>query len=384
MLRPVSWFYRTVLRPVLFARDAEEIYMGVLQALGWAGRHEIVCDALHTFYAAPAMPVTLFGLSFPNPVGLAAGMDKRAAAVPAWAAMGFGFLELGTVTWQAQPGNPGPRLFRVLPDEALVHRLGFNNQGALALADALREWRALQRWPRIPVGVSLGKSKDTPLDRAPEEFARCLWALRDHADFFVVNINSLLLSAPSLLHDPALVDTVLAALQEAQQAPPAGGEAGGSGASKAGAKPLLLKIPPDLSFESIDEIVARVGPRQVAGLVATNTTTRRPESADPDVRRLYAEPGGLSGKPLRARSTEIVRHLYRQVKGRVPIIGVGGVFTAADAWEKITAGASLVEIYTGLVFEGPGSVSDIVVGLQARLEEAGLSDLTQAVGIAAK
>lgn len=372
----MSWFYRTVVRPVLFAQDAEAIHGQMLQALGWAGRHEIACDALHSFYGAPPLPVELFGLSFPNPVGLAAGMDKRAEAVPAWAAMGFGHVELGTVTWLAQPGNPSPRIFRVIPDEAVVNRMGFNNEGALALAEALKEWRQLRRWPKTPVGISLGKSKVTPLEAAAEDYAQSFRALREQADFFVVNVSSP--NTPNLrqLQDRAALELIFAALREVQDSPLA------SGLPPAAPKPILVKVAPDLTFEAIDEVLQLVEQCRIAGVVATNTTITRPQTADADVGRLYAETGGLSGKPLRARSTEVVRHIHRQTKGRVPIIGVGGVFTADDAWEKITAGASLVQVYTGLVFEGPGAVSDIVTGLQARLQQAGLKQVSEAVGVA--
>ena len=387
----MSWFYRTFIRPVLFAQDAEAIHGQMLQALGWAGRHEIVCDALESFYGAAPLPVTTLGLTFPNPIGLAAGMDKRAEAVPAWAAMGFGHVELGTVTWHPQPGNPLPRLFRVIPDEAVVNRMGFNNDGAAALGEALKHWRALKRWPQTPVGISLGKSKVTSLDQAPADYANSFRALRAHADFFAVNVSSP--NTPNLrqLQDKAALEQILAAMQAVQHEAPAEGAAGGRpetapGPDKFGngpaVKPILVKIAPDLTFEAIDEVLALVAQCQIAGIIATNTTISRPESTDADVQRLYAETGGLSGKPLRARSTEVIRHIYRQTQGKVPIIGVGGVFTADDAWDKITAGATLLQVYTGLVFEGPGAVKDIVTGLHTHLQKAGMKSLSEAVGMA--
>src|SRR5438132_3077475 len=167
----MSWWYRRLVRPVLFAQEAEEIHRRTMRALAWAGRNELACDALESFFGAPDLPIEVFGLRFPNPIGLAAGMDKQAQAVPAWAAMGFGFSELGGVTWHAQPGNPAPRMFRAVADEALINRMGFNNGGAEALAAKLDEWRAGGRWPRHPVGINLGKSKITPLEKAPEDYA---------------------------------------------------------------------------------------------------------------------------------------------------------------------------------------------------------------------
>jgi len=291
--------------------------------------------------------------------------------VPAWAALGFGFSELGGVTQHAQPGNPTPRVFRAIREEAIVNRMGFNNDGAAALAEQLKQWRALGRWPKHPVGINLGKSKVTPLDQAAEDYANSFRALRDLADFFVVNVSSP--NTPDLrqLQDKAALDEILAALQEQNGSP---------NSKVRSPKPILVKVAPDLTFEALDEILQLVGPRQIAGIVATNTTIARPEATDSTVHRVYAEAGGLSGRPLRDRSTEVIRHLYRQTLGKLPIIGVGGIFDAQDAWEKITAGASLVQVYTGLVFEGPGLARAIVNGLRQRLMEAGMPTISHAVG----
>ena len=371
----MSWFYRHCLRPALFAQDSEEIHNRTLAALGRVSRHETLCDLLAAFYHAPELPVELFGLKFPNPVGLAAGMDKHAAATPAWPSLGFGFSELGGVTWQPQPGNPAPRLFRAVRDEALINRMGFNNAGAEAMAQKLTEWRAAGRWPDHPVCINLGKSKVTPLEEAAQDYANSFRVLQPHADFFVVNVSSP--NTPNLrqLQDKTALDEILAALQEIQET----GDRSQRTEDR-GRKPILVKVAPDLSFDALDEILELVGPRQIAGIVATNTTITRPESADAESRRIYGETGGLSGRPLRARSTEVIRHLHRQTKGALPIIGVGGIFNAADAWEKITAGAALVQIYTALVYEGPGVVKEIVSGLRDRLLAAGSTELRQAVG----
>jgi dihydroorotate dehydrogenase len=394
----MSWFYRTLIRPALFAQESEEIHNRTLAVLGWASRHESVCEALAAFHTAPALPVEAFGLKFPNPVGLAAGMDKHAAAAPVWPALGFGFSELGGVTWHAQPGNPAPRMFRAVADEALINRMGFNNPGAEALAARLAKWRALGRWPAHPVGINLGKSKITPLDQAAGDYSNSLRVLWPHADFFVVNVSSP--NTPNLrqLQDKAALDEILAALQEVnEKCSVFSNQSLVSGSASRLTehrtrntprashrapfpKPLLVKVAPDLSFEALDEILELAGPRKLAGIVATNTTTARPPAIDPSLQRVYAETGGLSGRPLRCRSTEVIRHLYRQTHGRLPIIGVGGVFNAADAWEKITAGASLIQVYTGLVYEGPAMVREIVSGLQDRLCAHECSALAQAVG----
>src|SRR6267143_1016578 len=358
----MSWFYRNVVRPVLFSLDSEEIHNRTLKTLGRVSRHEVFCDTLASFYRAPEMPVELFGLQFPNPVGLAAGMDKHAAAVPVWEALGFGFVELGGVTWHPQPGNPAPRMFRAVADEALINRMGFNNPGAEAVAAKLIEWRALGRWPAHPVGINLGKSKTTPLGKAAEDYAESFRTLRPHADFFVVNVSSP--NTPNLrqLQDKAALDEIFAALQEINRQSASG--------KRESTKPILVKVAPDLSFQALDEILELVEPRQIAGIVATNTTITRPETDDPRLKHIYGEAGGRSGRPLRARSTDIIRHLYGQTKGALPIIGVGGICDADDAWGKIAAGASLVQLYTGLVYEGPSIAKEIVRGLRQHVDGA--------------
>src|SRR5437870_10101280 len=302
----MSWFYRNFIRPALFAQDSEAIHNRALKSLGWVAQRDVLLDALASFYGAPSLPVELFGLKFPNPLGLAAGMDKHAEAVPVWEALGFGFIELGGVTWHPQPGNPAPRLFRAAADAALINRMGFNNPGAEVMAARLAEWRASRRWPKHPVGINLGKSKVTPIEKAAEDYAISFRVLREHADFFVVNVSSP--NTPNLraLQDKGALDEILAALQQI---------------NATGRKPILVKVAPDLSFESLDEILELAGPRQLAGIVATNTTITRPATRDPALKRIYDESGGLSGRPLRARSTEIVRHLYRETKGSLPIIG---------------------------------------------------------------
>ena len=383
----MSWFYRHGIRPILFRQDAEDAHNGALKLLGRASRSPFAGHLIQQIYGAPELPVEVFGLNFPNPIGLAAGMDKFAAAVPVWDKLGFGFSELGGVTWHAQPGNPAPRMFRALADEAIVNRMGFNNPGAEVLAEKLSEWKKLGRWPGHPVGINLGKSKITPLEKAAEDYANSFRALRGLADFFVVNVSSP--NTPNLrqLQDKAALDEILAAIQEINIAASRQSAVGESSRMNAAlyrdaATPILVKVAPDLSFEALDEILELVAPRDIAGIVATNTTISRPQTNDPAVQKVYAETGGLSGKPLRAHSTEIIRHLHRQTKGKLPIIGVGGIFDADDAWEKITAGASLLQIYTGLVYEGPGVTKEIVAGLIQRLEIIGMKHFREAVGSA--
>lgn len=359
----MTWLYRNLLRPVLFARDPEQIHHRTLRGLAWMSRHESVCGFAASIFGGPALPQELFGLQFPNPVGLAAGMDKFAEAVPAWETLGFGFSELGAVTRHPQPGNPSPRLFRIVSEQAIINRMGFNNPGAEVFAQSLAAWRTSGRWPSHPVGINLGKSKITPLPEAPRDYADAYRVLAPHLDFFVVNVSSPNTPNLRLLQDKAALDDILGAIQAVPIR-----------------KPVLVKVAPDLSFDALDEILELVIARKLAGIIATNTTITRPETIEPRVIRSYSEAGGLSGRPLRARSTEVVAHLYNQSRGVVPVIGVGGIFTAEDAWEKITAGASLVQIYTSLVYEGPGIIKEILKGLQRKLMLHGLSSLQQAVG----
>jgi dihydroorotate dehydrogenase len=364
----MSWFYQQVIRPSLFAYDSEKIHEATLQGLSWLSGSRLGLEALSSFYEAPRLPVRLWGMEFPNPVGLAAGMDKAAAAAPAWEAMGFGHCELGGVTWHEQPGNPSPRMFRAPAEAALVNRMGFNNPGAQQLAARLKLWKENGLWPKHPVGINLGKSKATPNEMAAEDYRQSLGLLWAYADFFVVNVSSP--NTPNLreLQDREALDQVLGSVQAENQ--------------KHGTpKPVLVKIAPDLSYTAIDEVLEVAQKNRLAGIVATNTTIARPETADEFARKSYAETGGLSGAPLRARSTEIVRYIYRKTSGRLPIFGVGGIFTAEHAWEKIRAGASLVQCYTGLVYEGPSIARNIVRGLIDKLAESGLPSIGAAVGL---
>ena len=356
---PVSWLYKRFVRPNFFQHDPEETHNLVINQLAWAARRRWALGLAGCFLRGPRLPIELFGLTFPNPLGLAAGMDKGGSAIPAWAALGLGFSELGGVTRHGQPGNPQPRMFRVVEDEALINRMGFNNPGADAMAGRLRDWHDSGAWPSHPVGVNLGKSKVTPLADAPADYRYSFELLKNLADFFVVNVSSP--NTPNLrqLQDKSALAEILGALQEANDSH----------------RPILVKVAPDLGFGALDQILELVEPHNLAGLVATNTTIARPAQTG-----IYAETGGLSGRPLAKRSTEVIRHLYQQSGGRVPLIGVGGIFNANDAWEKITAGASLLQIYSGLVYEGPQITRIILKGLTKRLAREGFTELSQAVG----
>lgn len=364
----VSWLYQTCIRPTLFAQDAERAHDFTLKWLSRVSQSPALCGVMGSMFSAPELPVEAFGLKFPNPIGLAAGMDKFGAAVPVWARLGFGFCELGGVTLHAQPGNPEPRIFRAPAARAIVNRMGFNNPGAETFARALADWKKRGRWPDHPVGINLGKSKNTPLEKAADDYAGSFRILREYGDFFVVNVSSPNTPGLRQLQDRAALDEILAAMNEAQK-------------TDARQIPVLVKVAPDLSFEALDEILELAAARNVAGIVATNTTIVRPETSDPSLQKVYSETGGLSGRPLKERSTEIIRHIFKRTQAKLPIIGVGGIFNADDAWEKIAAGASLLQVYTGLVYEGPGLASRIVGGLMERMKREGVGRLSELTGI---
>jgi dihydroorotate dehydrogenase len=310
---------------------------------------------------------TLWNLVFPNPVGLAAGFDKDGVAAGAWPSLGFGFAELGTVTLHAQPGNPRPRLFRLPADRAALNRMGFNNQGAAALSERLQ--KSQKPLHASPIGVNLGKSKMTPLAKAIDDYVGSFRLLKSWGDYFVVNVSSPNTPGLRSLQEADQLGPILAALQTENQ----------------NHKPLLVKIAPDLEWDAITEILHLAQTYQLAGIIATNTTIQRDGLKTHTLKQtgnlLTEEAGGISGAPLRQRSTDVIRFIWQQTQGELPIIGVGGIFTAEDAWEKITAGATLIQVYTGWIYEGPWMVRRILGGLLQRLEEHNLSSLAQAVGM---
>lgn len=310
---------------------------------------------------------TLWNQTFPNPVGLAAGFDKDGMASTVWPDFGFGFAEVGTVTWHAQPGNPKPRLFRLLDDEAVLNRMGFNNQGAESLAQRLSIRRS-QTEGSFPLGINLGKSKVTPLEAAAEDYAASFNVLKTLGDYFVVNVSSPNTPGLRSLQSTEQLKPILAAIQAAN------GEQ----------RPLLVKISPDLAEADIAAVVDLALEYRLAGIIATNTTIQRSNLRTQMLvtgKNVADEAGGISGKPLGDRANQVIRLIYNRTHGKLPIIGVGGIFTAEDAWNKITAGASLVQIYTGWIYEGPWMVKRILTGLLRNVEAHGLTSLAQATGL---
>lgn len=333
--------YARIVRPVLYRLGGGDAEVAHEWTLRWMARMpRPVSRALARFGSASER--TVFGIRFPGPVGLAAGMDKNGVALPAWRALGFGFVEVGTVTAHAQPGNERPRLFRLPASEAIVNRMGFNNAGSAALAERLRAYGDLG----YPLGISIGKSKTTPLDLAVVDYVTSLLRLHPYGDYFAVNVSSPNTPGLRSLQDAGALRELLAALRhETEVLAPAG----------VIPKPVLVKIAPDLTDPALDELLQVCTDERVAGLIATNTTIGRDGVATTE-QRLGTGQGGLSGRPLTELSRRIVGRIHDRTAGELPVIGVGGILDPDDAVRLVDAGASLVQLYTGLVVRGPGLV----------------------------
>ena len=348
--------YEKLIRPALFRMEPEQAHDRGRMGLMAVGAVPPLCRLLRwRNQICEDKPVELFGLKFPNRVGLAAGMDKDGEFCRTIEALGFGHSEVGTVTPEGQPGNPRPRLFRYPEYGALVNRMGFNNHGADKMCQALSK-----RYPKgkrgIPVGVNIGKAKTTPLDRAVEDYLACFLKLAEQADYFTINISSPNTQGLRDLQTESYLRELLQAIREENR----------SHAKKLGRKahPLLLKIAPDLSFKEIDVILEVLLDLEFDGIIATNTTIQRPEGF-PD-----RETGGLSGGAfLRKRSTDVINYIYRATSGKLPIIGVGGIDSPEAAGEKLDAGASMVQIYTGWVYRGPFFARELAKALKSRGED---------------
>ncbi|MHA8051345.1 quinone-dependent dihydroorotate dehydrogenase [Aquirufa sp. ROCK-SH2] len=334
-------FYQLIVKPLLFLFSPEKAHEIVATSIRLMMKVPFAKSIFRQVYAFqhPNLEREVFGIKFPNPVGLAAGFDKNALLIDEFAELGFGFIEVGTVTPKAQDGNPQPRLFRLPKDSAIINRMGFNNHGL----DAMKE-RLMARKSKVIVGGNLGKNKVTPNELADKDYQKCFEVLFNWVDYFVVNVSSP--NTPNLraLQEKEPLKKLLSGLQKLNNA-------------KSKPKPILLKIAPDLSDEQLDDVIEIVSETKLAGIIATNTTLSREGLQSPQ--DLTKESGGLSGKPLNKRSTEVIAYLYKKSNGTIPIIGVGGIHSGEDALDKIKAGASLVQIYTGFIYEGPGLIKEI-------------------------
>ena len=332
--------YQRLVRPILFSLSPETAHHLAIRSLRTASHLPSVLSWLERF-KPPPNPKTVFGLMFPNPIGLAAGFDKSGVAMPAWAALGFGFVEIGTVTAKPQPGNPRPRIFRYPEQQALINRLGFNNDGADVVAARLRALRESGQWPAIPIGINLGKSKATPIEQAVADYVYSFRSLAPLADYVVLNVSSPNTPGLRTLQEHDALEKLLAAIRRENEST---------------RKPILLKIAPDLSISELEQIIIACEQNAIAGIIATNTTLDH--SAIPASRD---QTGGLSGRPLREKSTEFVRAITS--RSQLPVIASGGITDTASAREKFEAGAQLLQVYTGYVYRGPGLLREIVDGL---------------------
>ncbi len=359
--------YRSLLRPLLFRLPPETAHHLALQTLSLLGPRKIN-RFVSTRFHSDSLEIERFGLQFSNPVGLAAGFDKDGVALSALAALGFGFIEAGTVTLHAQPGNPRPRLFRLPSDKALINRAGFNNEGAAAFVKRVKPTR-----PDCVLGVSIGKSKITPLEAATDDYLASFDLIYPVADYVAVNVSSP--NTPQLreLQQADQLTELLAALQSRNLQLQAQHE-------RSTRVPLLVKLAPDLELHELELIVEVVKRHQIDGIIATNTTVKRDNLITPAAEVMKCGAGGLSGLPLKQRSTTLIANLHQLTNGQIPLIGVGGIFTAADAWEKISAGASLIQLYTGFIYQGPAIAGEINRGLTEILKREGFSNVKQAIG----
>lgn len=355
-----AWFRR-----ILFQMEPENAhdwairFLKVLQSSPlqhWYAQKWTIRDA--------RLQTNCFGLSFSNPVGLAAGFDKNASVYPALASLGFGFVEVGTITPRPQPGNPKPRLFRLPEDLALINRMGFNNDGA---EQAKHSFEQLKR-PPIPIGINLGKNKDTPNESAADDYIKCLELLYPYGDYFVINVSSPNTSGLRDLQQMEALHSLLSKIMVRRQK---------LAEIYQFTRPILLKVAPDISFDEANAIAQIAQTFHIDGIIATNTTLSREGINSPHKN----ETGGLSGTPLKMRSTELIRYFYSILKGSIPIIGVGGIFTGQDAYEKIRAGANLIQIYTGMIYRGPAIAKKINEELLQIMEREQVNSIQEIIGL---
>ena len=363
--------FRFISRPLLAVQDSEKAHGRSLLMLRILASNPITRFILRVLYKpSHNLPIRRFGIDFEHPFGMAAGMDKRAEALRGWESIGLGFSEIGGITMLEQQGNPKPRMFRHGGDKALVNRMGFNNPGSEKVALRLKKSRKYDR--KIPVWANLGKSKLTPLSEAKDDYATTLRRLWSDIDLFVINVSSP--NTPGLRdlqHGDHLSSIIQECMSENQKlADMYGGKT----------KPILIKIAPDLSMSELEQILDVAISESIDGIVATNTTLQRPNDND----KAYKESGGCSGTPLANRSNELIHHIFKYTNGKLPIVGVGGIMSSEDAWEKIINGASLLQAYAGFVFEGPGLTKEIVHGVRRRLRHSQFTSLEEAIGSSVK
>lgn len=354
----------SVVKPLLFRMDPERAHDFTMSKLAFISKHSLLCNQLSRQYAAkvPELRVQCMGIDFANPVGLAAGLDKDARALPAFSAMGFSGVELGTVTPQPQPGNDKPRMFRLVEDQAIINRMGFNSAGVDQFLNNIQSQNV-----DAVVGINLGKNAVTPIENAHADYISALQKVYSHADYITINISSPNTKSLRDLQNADYLDQLLMQLKVAQEK-----------CEKVHKRyvPIALKVAPDLELDEIETIAELVITHKFDALIATNTTVARPDSLQS---QHAAETGGLSGLPVRDSSTQCIKHFYSLLKGKVQIIGVGGIANVDDAWEKLLAGADYLQIYSMFIYQGPDMIADIVKGLKQKVESQGFASLPEAL-----
>lgn len=359
-----DWIFKN-LRPILFCQDPEIVHERTIWLLEKCSHIPGLLGMLERYFGFedPALKIETLGHQFPNPIGLAAGFDKDAKVYNPLFRLGFGFVEVGTVTPLGQPGNPKPRIFRVPENQALINCLGFNNHGVPTMVHQLRNTPATGI-----LGINIGKNKITELDKAVEDYEKALHAVYDWAGYIAINVSSPNTERLRALQDQAALEELLGRLIETRQGFIDQGKP---------RHPLLLKIAPDLTDEGLQDVVTLLKKYQLDGVIATNTTLSREKLDRPEA---HPPQGGVSGKPVKDRSTQMIAELYRELGQSITIVGVGGVFTGRDAFEKIQAGASLVQVYTGMIYRGPAIVKLIKKELLQILRQEGFASVSDAIG----
>ncbi|MBL4671310.1 MAG: quinone-dependent dihydroorotate dehydrogenase [Arenicella sp.] len=354
----------SLIKPALFALDPERAHDLTLSKLAFASKKPFLTAQINRFFGRNVadLPVTCMGINFRHPVGLAAGLDKEAAALPAFSAMGFSGVEMGTVTPKPQPGNPKPRMFRLVEDQALINRMGFNSGGVDAFLENIKKTEST-----AVAGINIGKNAETAIEDAHFDYVSAMQRVYSQADYITVNISSPNTKSLRELQNESFLDDLLAKIKVAQKK---------CQTVHKRYVPIALKVAPDLDEDEIETIAELVISHQFDALIATNTTVARPDSLKSDHAQ---EVGGLSGAPVKELSTECIHQFYRLLKGRVQIIGVGGIKDADDAWDKMLAGADYLQIYSQFIYQGPSMIGEIVDGLKAKAKSHGFDDLPTAL-----
>jgi len=365
--------YSIIAKPILAIQDSEKAHSRALKLLRLMVSNPVTRSSVSLIYKpSKQIPTAIFGLDFRNPFGIAAGLDKRAEALRGWESLGLGFMEIGGITMLEQLGNPKPRMFRAGKSKALVNRMGFNNPGSENIAIQLNRHFSKHGPPKIPLWINLGKSKLTELEDAAEDYATTMQRLWKYADVFVINVSSP--NTPNLreLQKDEDLRKIIESCKFVNES-----ESKLQGKSL---KPLLVKISPDVDDEQLVAIVNTARSNGCNGIIATNTTMSRPSEISASEQALFAQTGGMSGLPIQQSSTEMISKIYKMTNGEFPIVGVGGIMSGEDAWQKICAGASLIQAYSGFVFEGASLTKQVVNGIDKKMKQNGYSSLDQAIG----